>query len=1146
VGADVNGQGEIAQAWVQSPGRNSGSHDSEYSLICTCQSFFFSSVQAHTTISITPPAREVFRFCALRLLGGGHELRLLSLRQRAVAASLLGSALVLWLATQAWRRDPQRKLSPSRAQLIATIGSVRVTVGRLHGFPYVPLGSDRKPNASVVASFVKDHRRDWSPESIANAALLNLMSSGQIDRAVSKLERARRKAPGDATIASDLSVAYLERARKEGFAHDYMLALDAAEAASELDGALPEAWFNMALADEGLSLTAAARTSWARYLALDGGSAWADEARSRQHKLPREDPWAEWTRAQANLDAAVSSGDRAIVDRIVQQFRGASRVYGEVELLGRWAAHEIRGDHAAAERFLAGARALGVSLAALGGDLMLQDEVAAIDCATGRPSTRSALASGHQLFFQAWHLYTSYRSPEAAVMFTHSARLLAQGGSPFRHWARFFAAACAYQESDYNRALAGLDAMETGALPDRYPVLVAWEGWCRGLIHYIRAQPAAAVKCYLGALASFQRAGELENESAVEALLAETYSLLGDDDASWAHLKRSLALANQVRDLRRRQQVFQTAAEAAMNADTVRAALHFDEEALRAAQAAGYPVPMILVLRELAGICHRLGREREASEHLTAAWAIAHKVGDEALKAEILLAQAKIGGPESREKSIADLSAALPILKRTEYRRQLATLYLSRGELQAAAGRLELAKTDYETGIRQLVSTSGSLDPIARATFLDHSSALFEQMVQVDSRIEGAPRAGAFHDQERARGQALSAWRMSGGARAPAADILEVSRSLPTAVTLVEYAVLPDRILVWVVGRNSIRSSVLPVSQAAIGKLVTTLRVEIARSGAAGTAGEAVYSAILAPLDLPPVGSTLLFVPDKALYQVPYGCLRNPKTGHYLVEDYGIELSLSASAYLLGAARAGPSGFPVSILAVGDPAFDRALAPSRERLPGAAVEAKAVASLYSSAELLIGPAATKDRFLSALANHSIVHLAAHAETDEHQPLFSRFLLAPSGGDPGVLFAHELFGRRLNKTSLVILSGCNTASGKISMTEGVASLAEPFLADGVQAVIASLWEVDDSAGGRFALVLHGLLRFEKHFSCALRNAQLQMLRSGIPEFCSPKAWAGFQLYQVGVSSDSHNGKEVEDGSRGIRNSHLPLGTRGLDS
>src|SRR5262249_19034319 len=132
-------------------------------------------------------------------------------------------------------------------------------------------------------------------------------------------------------------------------------------------------------------------------------------------------------------------------------------------------------------------------------------------------------------------------------------------------------------------------------------------------------------------------------------------------------------------------------------------------------------------------------------------------------------------------------------------------------------------------------------------------------------------------------------------------------------------------------------------------------------------------------------------------------------------------------------------------------------------------------------------------------------------------LRSRLVLAPDPdrGDDGILFTGELYGRLFDRTRLVVLAACSTASGRISRGEGSLSLARPFLPDGLPAVIPRLWDVEDRGTGELSVRLHRRLAAGATPQEALRAAQMDLIASNEPDLRSPRVWAAFEL--IGASA-----------------------------
>jgi CHAT domain len=174
-------------------------------------------------------------------------------------------------------------------------------------------------------------------------------------------------------------------------------------------------------------------------------------------------------------------------------------------------------------------------------------------------------------------------------------------------------------------------------------------------------------------------------------------------------------------------------------------------------------------------------------------------------------------------------------------------------------------------------------------------------------------------------------------------------------------------------------------------------------------------------------------------------------------------------------------------------------------LPNAAKEAQAIARFYRTVPLL-GAAATESAIVSRAGEAGILHLAAHAELNPINPLFTSIRLAPDGEHDGSLEMHEVYGLDLSKTGLVVLSACKTQMGKLSRGDEIEGLTRAFLYAGTPAVMSSLWDVDDESTAFFMERFYTHLRKGKGRAEALRNAQAETRR----RFPHPYHWASFVL------------------------------------
>jgi len=282
-----------------------------------------------------------------------------------------------------------------------------------------------------------------------------------------------------------------------------------------------------------------------------------------------------------------------------------------------------------------------------------------------------------------------------------------------------------------------------------------------------------------------------------------------------------------------------------------------------------------------------------------------------------------------------------------------------------------------------------------------------------------------------------------------------------------------------------------------------------------GTAIDAAYDGLVekALTAIPGKPARLVFIPDGAMHGLPFGALRDSRANVYVVERAPVEIAGSARLYLHSLRRdaALQASANRSLLCVGDPIAD---------LPRARSEVTTIAAWYApGARTLLGGEATIARFLQDAPTSSIIHVAAHSVFDTEAPFRSYIHLAPSASsDSGKLFAHDLVTRfHASQTRLVVLSSCSSVGGGPVGPEGVAPLVRPLIAEGVPAVIGSLWDVKDATTETLMVSFHQHYRNGSDAAVALRNAQIEMLKKNKDAgVTSAATWGAFQVIGHGSS------------------------------
>ena len=121
---------------------------------------------------------------------------------------------------------------------------------------------------------------------------------------------------------------------------------------------------------------------------------------------------------------------------------------------------------------------------------------------------------------------------------------------------------------------------------------------------------------------------------------------------------------------------------------------------------------------------------------------------------------------------------------------------------------------------------------------------------------------------------------------------------------------------------------------------------------------------------------------------------------------------------------------------------------------------------------------------------------------------AQFLGEIDTNNDGVLTALEVLALDLSGTQLAVLSACETGLGEIHEGEGVYGLRRSFQEAGVEAVIASLWEVSDAGTQALMTGLYSRLNEGKTPHVALREARQEMMESG--QWSYPYVWSAFML------------------------------------
>ncbi|HEY2043761.1 MAG TPA: CHAT domain-containing tetratricopeptide repeat protein [Jatrophihabitans sp.] len=240
----------------------------------------------------------------------------------------------------------------------------------------------------------------------------------------------------------------------------------------------------------------------------------------------------------------------------------------------------------------------------------------------------------------------------------------------------------------------------------------------------------------------------------------------------------------------------------------------------------------------------------------------------------------------------------------------------------------------------------------------------------------------------------------------------------------------------------------------------------------------AVDDALIRPLRLP--DGPLVIVPTGPLATLPWNELPS-------LRGRSVSVAPSATAWLTARAMPTNDG-PLTVAAFAGPDLNRAVG-----------EIKTIAELWGPAMVRAEENARPDQLVSAIAQTTIVHVAAHGQHQPENPLFSSIRLAD-----GPLFAYEL-DQNARAAEHVVLSACELGQATIRPGDEALGLTSVLLHLGTRSVISGVCRVHDEVAADLMTRYHRALSTGADSAQALADACAASDRMPAPFVCFGSTW-----------------------------------------
>ena len=1068
------------------------------------------------------------------------------------------SAVVYWIFI---RPSPTDK---GLALLKEAYKDQRTLQARISQFDYAPfikergnkedeVGNNKAKRAAELLQTEVDEHRDTAD--VHHGLGRYYLATKDFDKAIQELNKALEKDPNKAEVHSDLGAALLEKGMSlkddKGASGIYFAqSLEHLDKALRLNDSLLPALFNRALVREQMP-PYDAKDDWQKYLDKDSKSDWADEARDKVEKGGRQKTRGLKTEEEIFQDFLTAyhakDNKKAWTNVIQNNNLGGGVVENKLitDHLNLSLSDEKRQEAQSKIQMLSYIGELAKSQT---GD-MFTLELARFY--TSLPplqknrvrQARKFMKSCQRLLYQSKFGEAKNKYQKAKAIFQETGDFCEEALADYQLGHSYIL------QTKPQAALSVFEEVSRICAKNNYK-------WLQSQLFYAMAIGHMALLDYSTALIKSKKSLKMSEESGNSNGIMKAYNQIGLEylylnnyqESLNYHLYNLELLKTYDAEPIQRWRMYYSIAQPFNKLGLYSAAIKYQEVAIRIAQELDASLLIWRSYYPLGLMYANQGNYAEGIKNIALAYEISKSLTDPDAQKDAMAQTLIQFGHLYRQKkefatAIKNYDLAIQIFDESKY--GAFTYIAHKGKLLCclAQGGCPSVEQEIETTLSLFENYRAKiLEESNTNIFFDTEQSVYDAIIDFEySRKEEAAEYArlAFEFSERSRARSLlnlitATAQVTDSSRntdltfeSKVKGLADIQANLSDNSQILQYAVLEKRVLIWVISKNEFHYTSYDIHDAKLNERVSNYlslikaTKKVSKNNVEELLHESEYlhTVLVSPAELwLDKSKQICIVPDKILNFIPFAALVSPSSKRYLLQDHTLQLSSSATIFILSsnAAKEKEAATDERLFSVGDPAFDHSLF-SLDELEEAADEANAIKSLYNHASIsLIGAKATKHHVESEIEKSDVAHFALHAITHESTPLLSKLILAPEQiateeklEDSGVLTCQEIYNLNLTRPKLVVLSACQTAVERYYGGEGMIGIARPFIAKRIPLVVASLWSVNSEPTKDLMITFHKY-RKEAGLSTveALRQAQLDMLTGSNKTDRLPYHWAAF--------------------------------------